>query len=314
VQLDDNNNAFAILANRRIFRNSPELRYEGKIHEAIRIRNQSYDATNLKIMHTGYATSVFNEAGKRERNLKLLRDEHVRDPDDPNIMIYLADTIKAEGTEEAREEAEPLYLKALSSKRMADIPIKQLAYDFLIPRLSGDVNTMGKACRKDEALKLCDDAISDLPELIDYRYFRAVLYNKRGNYKAAWDDLLHCENAFTSGDAVPTTRVLLPNPMPLFFQQKVVAKGMGDEQNTVKSSTILNSMLAEAKTQTDMLSSFIKAILLYGLTDDEALLELADVYDLNAPRDLMLIARAAKDCGAIGFTRKVMEKTAAAMG
>jgi glycosyltransferase involved in cell wall biosynthesis len=314
VQLDDNNEAFAILSNRRIFRNSPELRYEGRIHEAIRIRNQSYDASNLKIMHTGYATSVFDATGKRERNLKLLRDENKRDPEDPNIMIYLADSIKAEGTEEAREEAEPLYLKALSGKRAADIPIKQIAYDFLIPRLSGDVNTIGKPSRKDEALKLCDDAIADLPDLIDYRYFRAVLNNQRGNYKAAWDDLLHCENAFTSGNTLPTTRVLLPNPLPLFFQQKMAAKGMGDEQNIIKSHTIVNSMLTEAKTQTDTLSRFIRTILVYGLSDDEALEELADVYDLKNPRDLMFIARAAKDCGAIGFMRKVMDMTQAVMG
>jgi tetratricopeptide (TPR) repeat protein len=314
AQLNDSGNIFSVITNQRVFRNSPELRYEGKIHEAIRIRNQRYDATNLKIMHTGYAETVFNETGKRERNLKLLRDEHERDPEDPNIMIYLADSIKSEGTQAAYDDAEQLYLKGISSKRMTDIAIKQLAYDFLIPRLSGDVNTINKKCRKDEAIKLCDDAIADVPDYIDYRYYRAVLNNQRGNFKAAWDDLLHCENAFLSGETLPVTRVLLPNPMPLFFQQKMAAKGMEDEQNAVKSQTILSSILLESKTQSDMLSSFIKTILLYGLTNDEALAELAEVYDLKDPRDLMFIARAAKECGAVGFTRKVMDMTQAILG
>jgi len=75
VQLNDDGNAYTILTNLRIFKNSPKLRYEGKIHEAVRIHNEYYDATKLRIMHTGYATSSFEESGKRERNLKLLREE-----------------------------------------------------------------------------------------------------------------------------------------------------------------------------------------------------------------------------------------------
>jgi len=313
AQLDDNNNIFAVLTNRRIFRNSPELRYKGKIHEAIWISNKSYDATHLRIMHTGYAQSIYNETDKRARNLKLLKDEHARDPNNPNIMIYLADSIKAEGTEDARKEAEELYLKALESDIAADAPIKQLAYDFLIPRFSRDERITGGINKKDEALKLCDEAINDLPENIDYYYFRAVLNNQKENFESARDDLSLCERAFTTGKSMPATRVLLSNPMLLFFQQKIAAGGTGDEQELLKSTTILNSMLAEAKSKTGLTGSFMLNILLYGLTEDEALDEFSEAYDLSDPGELMLLARAAKESGAIGLSRRVLDMVAILM-
>jgi len=313
AQLDDNYNIFAVLTNRRVFRNSPELRYKGKIHEAIWIINKSYDATHLKIMHTGYAQSVYNETDKRARNLKLLRDEYERDPKNPNIMIYLADSIKAEGTEEARKEAEELFLKAIKNDIVADAPIKQLAYDFLIPRFSRNEQITGGISKKDEALKLCDQAITDLPENIDYYYFRAILNNQKGNFESARDDLTVCERAFTKGESIPATRVLLSNPMSLFFQQKIAAKGTGDEQGLLKSTTVLNSMLNEAKTNISKTGSYILNILLYGLTEDEALDEFAGVHDFNDPKELMFLARAAKESGAISFSRRVLNIVEALM-
>jgi len=315
THLDDEGNVYSITPTRRFFRNTPELRFEGKVHEAVRIKNPAFDAPNIQVIHTGYAISVYNENNKRERNLKLLRDEYERDPEAPNILIYLADAIKSEGTEEARAEAEPLYIKALESKRPIDIPIRQLAYDFLIPRLSGDGRSPLEVIREDDALKLCDRAIVDLPDMIDYHYYRAVLYNKKGDFGAAKDDLDVCERAFMTGNSLPVTRVLLPSPMPLFYQLRLAAEGSGDDEGVVRNSTILNSMLTEAKAglQVDFVGSFIKSVLVYGISEDEALAELAGVFNLSDPKDLMFIIRAAKDAGVIGFARKVMDMTALIM-
>jgi len=313
VQLDDKNNVTSTLTNVRIFKNSPLLRYKGKIHEVVEIRNKTYNATNLRIMHTGYAKSVVIDTDKMERNLKLLRDELEREPDNPRTLIYMADTIISRGTEESRVEAEELFLKALGSNKLKDIPVKQLAYDFLIPRFLGDIRYSDGTKREKEALKLCDAAIADLPGNIDYNYFRAVLNNHSGNYKEAWDDLMICEAAFMSKDSLPSTKVLLPNPMPLFYQLKIAAKGLGDESGLVRNETILKSMMMESKADSNIIGSFIKSILVIGGTAEKTLEELAEVYDLNDPKDLMFIARAAKDAGAIEFARQVMDMTTKAM-
>jgi len=307
VQLDDFDNITTIKTVIRIFRNSPELRYKGKIHETVLIQNSKiYEAANLRIMHTGYAPSATKETGKRERNINMLRNELKHDPDNPNIMIYLADSIKGDGALESRIEAENLYLKALSGKRKADTPVKQLAYDFLIPRFSGDIRYKNGEPDTDLALKFCNEAIAELPGHIDYNYYRAIINNKIGNFKEAQDDLQVCEKAFLSETSLPNTRLLYPSPMPLYFQHKIAAKGLGDEEGFKRSSTILNSMLVESKNDSGIIGSFMKSLLVYGMPEEEALAELSEVYDLSDPKELLFIARAAKDTGAIEFARVIM--------
>jgi len=301
LQIDDEGKTFAVLTQQRIFQNRPDLRYVGKIHEAIRLRNNCLNAENLRIMHTGYAQTSFNEADKRERNIKLLRDEHERDPNDPHIILYLADTIKAAGTEEAREEAEQLYLKALTSGQRADPAIKRLAYDFLIPRFAYD-----KAKQKD-AMKLCNDATAELPHNIDYYYYRALLNNQNGNYAEAMKDLQKCEEAFMTSMTLPETRILLPSPILLFYQFTISAKGLGNEQDIAKYDAIVHAMLTEGKDQSVVLGPYMVVMFQQGKTGTEVFEKLAPVYDLNDPQDLMQIARVAKDYGITLFAQHVME-------
>jgi len=252
-------------------------------------------------MHTGYAQTAYNEADKMERNVKMLRDEHERDPENPHIMLYLADSIKAAGTEEARDEAEQLYLKALNGKKQADAVIKRLAYDFLIPRFSL------KDDKKEEAARLCGEAIATLPNHIDYYYYRAVLRNRAGEYSEAQEDLLMCERAFLSGTGAPETRVLMPSPILLYHQLYLSAHGLGDEQAIDNYTTIINAVLTEGKAQPAVLGPYMAEMFRQGKTGIEVFEKISTVYDLNEPRDLMLIARAAKDYGILLFAQKVME-------
>jgi tetratricopeptide (TPR) repeat protein len=233
--------------------------------------------------------------------MKILEDELKSDPNDPHLMLYLADSIKAAGTEEAREKAEKMFLKALESDRPAETVIKRLAYDFLIPRLSQ------RDEEKDTALKLCDEAISALPDNIDYRYYRAVLNNEKGNYRNALDDLKKCERAFANAAGIPETRVLMPIPILLFYQMKKSAKGLNNKQDTGKNESIINSILKENKSRSEALGPYMIAMFREGKTGSDVFESLSKIYNLGDPRDLLLIARAAKDYGALQFATQVME-------
>ncbi|MCL2663677.1 MAG: glycosyltransferase family 2 protein [Oscillospiraceae bacterium] len=301
VHLDDAGKAFSVITQQRVFQNHPDLRYEGTIHETIMLKNKHYNAENLRIMHTGYAQTVYNAAGKRERNIKLLELELERDPTNPNTMLYLADSIKAAGTEEARAEAESLYLQALESKLPAKPEIKRLAYDFLVSRFSKDSE------KTTEAIELCTKALTELPENIDYHYYRAYSNNKLGNFNKALEDLQKCEQLFISAASVPETRVLMPYPTLLYYQLSAAAKGLNDEQSSINYKAILNTMLNEGKDQSKVLGPYLVALFQEGKTGTEVFEALSDVYDINNPHDLMLIARAAKDYGAISFAQKIME-------
>jgi tetratricopeptide (TPR) repeat protein len=301
VHLDDEGKAFSVITQQRIFQNRPDLRYEGTIHETIQIKNKTYNAEHLKIMHTGYAQTVYNATGKRERNIKLLKIELERDPANPTTMLYLADSIKAGGTEEAYAEAESLYLQALASKKPAEPVIKRLAYDFLIQRFSKN-NEKTK-----EAVELCTKALAELPNNMDYYYYRALLNNKLGDFSRALEDLQKCEQLFINAATVPETRVLMPYPTLLYYQLSVSAKGLGDELGCINYTAVLNTMLKEGKNQSKVLGPYLVVLFLEGKTGTEVFEALSDVYDVNDPQDLMLIARAAKEYGAILFAKTIME-------
>ncbi|MEW6698048.1 MAG: glycosyltransferase [Bacillota bacterium] len=77
----------------RIFRNSPEIRYQGRIHEYLRKKGQFtiVDCTDIiEIFHTGYNKVVADKKNKNERNLSLLLQDLAERPDDGNTHFYLA--------------------------------------------------------------------------------------------------------------------------------------------------------------------------------------------------------------------------------
>jgi glycosyltransferase involved in cell wall biosynthesis len=302
VNLDDKGNVNSIISHQRVFRNRSDLRFTGRIHEVIRLKNSYLEAPNIRIIHTGYTQASYKETNKTERNIEMLRNEHENDPDNPDIMFYLADSITNIGSEEALEEAEALFRKALTGTRKAkNTHTKQLAYNFLIPKYMTDET------KKDEALEICNEAIKDLPSFIDYYYYRAVISNQKGNYKAAQEDLLKCEKALISTETTPTTRILIPSPLLLYYQLLLSAKGLSDIDGISRNTTIINMMLGESKDRAEIAGSYIRALLQDGATDDEVLTDLSGIYDLNNPKDILFIARAAKEGGAVEFTRNIMK-------
>ena len=300
VNLDENGNAMSVISHQRVFRNRPHLRFKGKIHENIKVQDH-VNIPDIRIMHTGYIPAVYAGSNKTDRNVGLLEKELEDDPENPDVMLYLADSLKGMGTKEALDEAEILFNKALKSERPGNKFIKQLAYNFLIPRYSG------KEGKSEEAIRLCDDAVADFPHFIDYYYYRAVLYNKKGDYKAAVDDLSTCERAFLSPDKTPTTQILIPSPLLLFYQLLTAAQGMGDEEGIARNSTIIQVMLKENKDETSVAGPYIRTILQDGAADDDVLKELSKIYDISDPKDLLFIARAAKESGAVEFARNIMK-------
>ncbi|MEW5954332.1 MAG: glycosyltransferase family 2 protein [Bacillota bacterium] len=77
----------------RVFRNSPEIRYQGRIHEYLRKKGRFtiVDCTDIiEIFHTGYNQAVADQKNKNERNLSLLLQDIAERPDDGNTHFYLS--------------------------------------------------------------------------------------------------------------------------------------------------------------------------------------------------------------------------------
>jgi tetratricopeptide (TPR) repeat protein len=103
----------------RLFRNRPEIRYEGRVHEqlspSIARLGGMVARTDLVIDHQGYHQDFTDQLAKQARNLDLLRRQVAEQPDDPMVLFHLGEALGIGGQ---TEEAAAAYRKALSRPDM----------------------------------------------------------------------------------------------------------------------------------------------------------------------------------------------------
>lgn len=79
----------------RVFRNRPEHRFSGRLHEQIgetilRHTPRSIAVSPIRIRHYGYLDGVTEGKGKRERNLPIAMEQAAAHPDDAFVQFNLA--------------------------------------------------------------------------------------------------------------------------------------------------------------------------------------------------------------------------------
>ena len=91
IDKDDNNRVMEAIVQLRIFRNLPQLRYQGYIHEVLAgLAPQSiYLARELTVYHTGYSSR--QQMKKFTRNLEMLEAGRQQHGDDPGEWHYFMD-------------------------------------------------------------------------------------------------------------------------------------------------------------------------------------------------------------------------------
>ena len=86
----------------RIFRNRPEYRFQGRLHEQIANRLPGYlpermEATSVRIEHYGYLGVVRDGREKSRRNIELLRMQQAESPPTPFLHYNLGSEYQAAG-------------------------------------------------------------------------------------------------------------------------------------------------------------------------------------------------------------------------
>jgi tetratricopeptide (TPR) repeat protein len=165
----------------------------------------------------------------------------------------------------------------------------------------------------DECEKLCERAYKEFPDNIDFCYSYTTLLNKMKNFDKAWEVLNKVEaNAgITSLHSAGVSANIANNPAAIPSQLLLAAQGRGDTENVLKYAAI---MLSFEKTDMGLLVPYIKTLLNNGVPMDEVLELLGKIYDVTSPGDLLLIARAAKDGGAIEFAKLIVTIAGELMG
>ena len=306
LQLDDDGKVTGVDEHNRVFRNIPPMRYSGKIHEAIRCnRENALWADNISIYHTGYSVSVYAETDKAERNISMLRAELIDRPENLSLKANLAESLRGKARKDggvdgaaSLAEAIALYKEVADSDGIIEPWLRKRAHLCTIE------HSISSGVSLDECKAMCLRALALAPEDLDYGYFYALVLNRSGDFSTAWDVLQKCEKKYVKLTALHESQYVTTNIGSFFKELLIAAEGLGNFEGVVKYATIL---LIENKTLHGILGSYIVTLLKHETPEDDVIKLLAKIYDFNDPQDVLLIARTAKECGALSIAKKTAE-------
>ncbi|MGP0051604.1 MAG: glycosyltransferase, partial [Solirubrobacteraceae bacterium] len=176
----------------RVFRNRPEYRYKGRVHEQISHTLPLYAPgrvvqTPVRLQHYGYLKSVLDAKGKVQRNIKLLRLEVDENPTDASLRFSLGSECLAAGDDEA---ALPEFERAwaLMVAEGGD------ASDRYVPPLLIDrmVRAMRLSGRLEDAASLAAEGLRRFPTFTDLVLAQANMATASGRYHEARELYRRC--------------------------------------------------------------------------------------------------------------------------
>ncbi len=157
----------------RIFRNRPEYRFEGRLHEQIGQRLPGYlperiEQTLVRLEHYGYLGAVRDAKGKSRRNIELLRAQQAESPPSAFLHFNLGSEYAAagDGTEALREFE--------AAWEMVENEDAGGAYEFtpaLVARLVKSLRVCG---RPQDAIERARDGLARFPNFTDLVFEQAT--------------------------------------------------------------------------------------------------------------------------------------------
>ncbi|MCL2249840.1 MAG: glycosyltransferase family 2 protein [Oscillospiraceae bacterium] len=288
INLDDNGKTNSQLMKVGAFRNLPNIRYEGRIHEMLNVSEKALVSLEDTVAyHTGYSQSVFTEKQKSERNVKLLREELLTKPNDMNIKGYLADALTSRTDEESQNEVSELFAEVIESGKAYN-KLRVKAYLYFIRKYMDDKESFS------QAEEMCNRAMKEFPDTLDFVYYYGHLKSNMGSYAEAWDILRQCEQRLKNPSPRDESIFLLASPLRLYARLLMLASAIPDNESVFMYSTIILTM---DKSKQDVLTACIKSMASQGITTAEMMPLLSDLYDLSNPAEKEFIEKAAMDAG-----------------
>ena len=300
VNLDDQGRPFMVFNQRRFFRNKPDIRYVGSIHESLAMSTSSLSVPVISITHTGYSKRAFEDTKKVVRNIEMIRAELDKNPDDPNLKCYLADALAASGEEDNTKQAEALYKELVDTEQsMLFRDLKQGAYNFLCAAYFANEDMIS------ESFNICKRAYEEYPDNPDFCYYYGRKLQDVGDYTDAWAKFIECEKLLKRESVDTRASYILKNPMLLFFHMVLVSEKLENVAEVIRCATLV---LREDKYQHLMLIPYIEAFNRSGYTATAAeVFEILNkLYDFTNTRDKLTTMQAAKKAGNTALVQLIL--------
>jgi Flp pilus assembly protein TadD len=181
----------------RAFHNAPGVRYEGIVHNVVRVPDVRCVHTRLVIDHHGYAVDAAAMDAKFRRSRPLLERQIAERPDDPYAHLNLAKLCAAAGDFAGAET------HALHVHRLVPAVARRDDIYFGIQYILGWAALMRG--RPADALRHLREGLALRPDDPDCLYLHGVVLYNRGDFgaaAAAFQDYLAALPRYVSGDAV----------------------------------------------------------------------------------------------------------------
>lgn len=185
----------------RLFRNAPDLRFRGAIHEQLVHARELAPSDILRlpavIRHYGYMDEVVPGKNKSARNLRLIRESMRRDPDyDPWLDHHAASELYRLGRfDEALAFVGRAIIRFLERRKPPPSLIYRLKYAALI-----DVGRYAEAARG------IDAALAMYPDYVDLHLYKGIILLHLDRADEALAAFRHCLRLGDGGTAQLTCR------------------------------------------------------------------------------------------------------------
>lgn len=162
----------------KLFRNRPDLRFEGRIHEqilpSIRRVDGEVEFTELFVMHSGADNSAAGRAGKYARDFHLLELELADHPDHPFALFNVGMTHADAGN---HEEAVTHLKRCLEVSEPGGSHLRK-AYALL-------AGSLAQTERQEAAWEACREGLAQFPDDPELLFRSGMLHHHFGRYGEA---------------------------------------------------------------------------------------------------------------------------------
>ncbi len=181
----------------RVFRNRPQYRFEGRVHEQITHNLPVYapgrvQQTTVRIRHYGYLEAVRSSKAKSQRNIDLLRKQADERPPDAFLHFNLGSEYAADGdTAAALTQFERAWSMIVAQGGGVD-------YRYVPPLVARLVEAMRHSGRLDDAASLAAEGLRRYPGFTDLVFAQARIAFESGAFDDARE---HYRRCIALGDA-----------------------------------------------------------------------------------------------------------------